>query len=109
MKDGVETFFVVTANRLRDGSTVYLRREQSGFGWMTDIHHAFVFPEGDKEATLEAAKDGEEQNIVVGIYPVEIADKTRPISAREKIRAQGGPTIAYGTDAVGGPLPDYSI
>ena len=109
MKNGVKTFLVVTANRLRDGSVVYLRRDHADWGWTTDIHHAHVFAGDERESALKAAGPGEGDNIVVGVYAIEIADGNRPVSAREKIRAQGGPTIAFGLDAIGAPAPDYSI
>lgn len=109
MKDGVETFMVMTANRLRDGSVVYMRREQENWGWTTDIRSATVFTEDEKEVAEAAAQVGADSNHVVGVYPIEIADKNKPISAREKIRAQGGPTMPYGLDGVGVPVPDYSI
>ena len=96
MKNGVKTFLVVTANRLRDGSVVYLRRDHADWGWTTDIHHAHVFAERAGKRP-EGRRAGEGDNIVVGVYAIESPMGTGP-SPPGKNRAQAGrPSLSAST------------
>ncbi len=103
MKDSVETYRVITANRLDDGAVVYMARDGDGLAWSTGIADATVFPETDTEAMLRLAAGDVAGNVVVDTYAIEITGKNKPMGMREKIRAGGGPTIVVGK---GGPPPD---
>ncbi|MFQ5535226.1 MAG: DUF2849 domain-containing protein [Sphingomonadales bacterium] len=105
MSDSVDTFKVITANLLREGTIVYLISGDGPSAWTPDIHAATVFPADETEAPLdEATADSR----VIGAYAAEIAGKSTPISARERIRADG-PTIKYGEAALAPEEPDFSI
>ncbi len=109
MRDSVETYRVITANRLDDGAVVYMTRDGDGVGWSTVVADATMFPEADTEAMLRLAAGDVADNVVVDTYAIEITGKNKPMGMREKIRAGGGPTIAVGE---GGPPPedpDYTI
>jgi len=85
---------VVTANRLADGAVVYLAPEAR---WTLDINEAEVAADKTALAALEAvaAKAAAEQ-LVVSVYSMDIGltdGRPAPLSVREKIRAQRGPTI----------------
>ncbi len=103
MRDSVETYRVITANRLDDGAVVYMTRDGDGIGWSTGIDDATVFTEADTEVMLQLAAGEVAGNVVVDTYAIEITGKNKPMGMREKIRAGGGPTIAVGE---GGPPPD---
>ena len=106
MSDGeLDTFQVVTANRLRDGVIVYLNREQ---GWVEDIAEATVAAEDEISALVTQGEKDAAANVVVEVYPVEIPGSHEPLSARERIRAQG-PSIRYGEDAVPTNNSDFEI
>ena len=87
------TWTVITANRLREGDVVYLTE---GAGWTSRLAEAFAVETPEEEqALLSAAERGVIEQRVVGPYamPVEAAaDGLRPVSRRETIRAQGGPS-----------------
>ncbi len=89
---------VVTANDLIEGDSVFL----GAFGWVRDIAEARVAMSGDEAAVLEqAGNEGEDANIVIGPYLVEVSVATgKPVPAlrREQIRASGIPTIPFGLD-----------
>ncbi len=59
---------------------------------------------GDEAKVLEAAGiEGEDGNLVVGPYLVEVSTATGapvPVLRREQIRASGFPTIPFGLDLV---------
>ena len=103
MRDSVETYRVITANRLDDGAVVYMTGDGDGVGWSTAIAAATMFPETDTEAMLRLAAGDVADNVVIDTYAIEITGKNKPMGMREKIRAGGGPTIAVGE---GGPPPD---
>ena len=103
MRDSVETYRVITANRLDDGAVVYMTRDGDGIGWSTVVADATMFPEADKEAMIGLAAGAVADNLVVDVYAIEITGKNKPMGMREKIRAGGAPTIAVGE---GGPPPD---
>ncbi len=89
---------VVTANDLTEGDSVFL----GAFGWVRDIAEARVALTTDEAAVLEqAGNEGEDGNIVVGPYLIEVSVATGrpvPVLRREQIRASGIPTIPFGLD-----------
>ncbi len=106
MADGdVEVYRVVTANRLRDGIIVYYSRES---GWTPDIRLATVAAGAEVEALTQAAEKDAAANVVVGVYAIEITGDHRPLSARERIRAEG-PSIRFGDDALPANNSDFEI
>ena len=85
---------IVTANRIGDGAVVYLA---PGARWTVDIKEAEVAADQAALAALEevAAQAAAEQR-VVAVYAMEVGlsdGRPAPLSMREKIRAQRGPTI----------------
>jgi hypothetical protein len=88
---------VVTANDLRDGRVVFLA---AAGGWTRDIAAAQVVHDGaDLEGALAIARAEAEARIVVEPYPIEVAVTAGvPVAQRlrERIRADRGPTVAYG-------------
>lgn len=105
MTDPSETYKVITANLLRAGTIVYLVSGDDAPEWSAEIGAATVFPQAEIADALARA---EEDARVVGAYAAEIAGRRAPISARERIRAEG-PTIKYGHDATAPEDPDFSI
>jgi len=88
------TLEIMTANRLRDGTVVWFGPHNQ---WVETVADAVVFDERTAEAGLEAARVGEHNQMVVGVYPVEAIlenGKPTPTNNREQIRAYG-PTVAY--------------
>jgi sulfite reductase (NADPH) hemoprotein beta-component len=89
---------IVTANDLIEGDSVFL----GACGWVRDIRMARVAMSSDEASTLEAAGiTGEDTNIVVGPYLIEVSvatDAPVPVLRREQIRASGVPTIPFGID-----------
>ena len=85
---------IVTANRIGDGAVVYLAPQAR---WTVDIKEAEVAADKTALAALEAvaAKAAADQ-LVVSVYAMEVGlndGHPVPLSMREKIRAQRGPTI----------------
>ena len=84
---------VVTANRLRDGTVVFLGPDQR---WVDRLAEATVFTSVETStAALQSAQSDEARNIVLDIYAIDVAEKdgaVAPIKLREAIRAQG-PTV----------------
>ena len=109
MKDSIEVFKVITANRLGDGIVVYLTKDGKDLGWSTSIEDAAIFHDSVVDRVLRLAESEVEANVVVGLYAIEIRGKHRPLSTRETIRASGGPSIKYGEDALAPDEPDYMI
>ena len=109
MKDSVEIFKVITANRLSDGIVVYLTKASKDLGWSTRLEDAAIFHDSVVDRVLRLAGGENEANVVVGPYAIEVLDKHRLLGTREIIRATGGPSIKYGKDAVASDGPDYSI
>jgi hypothetical protein len=85
---------VVTANRLADGAVVYLAPEAR---WTVDIKEAEVAADKTALAVLEAvAAEAAAEQLVVSVYSMDVGltdGRPTPLSVREKIRAQRGPTI----------------
>jgi len=108
MSDSEEIYSVITANRLREGITVYLTKDENMSGWTENIDCAYVGGEDEIPGLLELAKQYEQSNEVVATYAVEIAGAKLPLTAREKIRAKG-PTVRYGYDAVPFNSSDFEI
>jgi hypothetical protein len=89
---------IVTANDLIEGDSVFL----GACGWVRDIRMARVAMSADEASALEAEGiAGEDTNIVVGPYLIEVSVATGtpvPVLRREQIRASGVPTIPFGLD-----------
>ena len=85
---------IVTANRIGDGAVVYLA---PGAQWTVDIKEAEVAADKAALAALEAvAAQAAAEQRVVAVYGMEVGlsdGRPAPLSMREKIRAQRGPTI----------------
>lgn len=109
MKDSIETFVAITANRLGDGTVVYLTKESKDLGWSTDIHAAAIFHNSVVDRMLRLAGESVTANEVIDPYAIEIVDRQKPMRLREAIRASGGPTVRVGPGAPDGDEPDYSI
>jgi len=79
---------IVTANYLRGGEIVYFTASQQ---WSLDFKDALVaFDDGVQ--LLSAASVGEEEQIVVSLYLIDVEDTQdglRVLSQRERIRATG--------------------
>ena len=93
----------VTANRLGDGTVVYLTDDGQ---WSTRVGDCLVSGAADGERMMDRAAEAEPAQHVVGAYliDVEVADgAVHPLTLREAIRAKG-PTVgnAAGGDAAGG-------
>ncbi|MCH8951085.1 MAG: DUF2849 domain-containing protein [Proteobacteria bacterium] len=90
---------VVTANDLIEGDSVFL----GALGWVRDIAEARVALSRDEAEVLEAdGVAGEDANIVVGPYLIEVSVATGrpvPVLRRERIRVSGVPTIPFGVAA----------
>lgn len=90
---------VITAHHLVEGHALFLTPE----GWQPRIRHALVAttPEEAEELEALAARD-DRANRVTGIYLVEVGTETGtpvPVARRERIRAEGTPTIPFGLAA----------
>ncbi len=88
---------VITANDLRDGRVVFL--DAIG-GWTLDIAGARLLADGpDLDGALAHAAVQQEARVVIEPYAVDVTSADGapvPVRLREKIRADRGPTIAYG-------------
>jgi len=89
---------VITCNRLKDGLVAFLTADG---GWSLDIADARVLDDGPELEEAEAyAVSQHDDRVVIDPYPidVEIAEGVAPVPTRlrERIRAERGPTIAYG-------------
>ncbi|MCX5478766.1 DUF2849 domain-containing protein [Kaistia geumhonensis] len=87
---------VITANALGDGLVVFLTADG---GWSNDIAAARVIePDGLADA-VAYGKAQHDARIVVEPYEIEVtvdAGMPLPVRLRERIRAERGPTVAYG-------------
>ena len=90
---------VITANDLRNGLVVFL--DPSG-GWSVDIADARVLQDGpDLDGALEYGQAQHETRVIVDPYAIDVIVTDGvpvPVRLREKIRADRGPTVAYGQD-----------
>ena len=90
---------VLTANDLVEGVSVFLGAE----GWRRDIARAMVAATTEQASHLEdlgAQESGGPQ--VIGRYLIDVSTGEGapvPVLRRERIRANGEPTIAVGPDA----------
>ena len=95
---------VVTANRIGDGTVVYLTRVG---GWSERIADGQVSrTDEERDALMAVARAKAEMPGVVEPYVIDVVEEAgvvRPVRYREAIRAQG-PTIhpAFGQQAAGG-------
>lgn len=87
---------VVSANRLTDGTVVYLGPQGN---WVEQLDEAAVFAsEAECEAGLEKGRAAVAANLIVDPFAVAVAEEAgsrRAVSLRDAICALG-PTIAYG-------------
>ena len=87
---------IVTANRLKDGRTVYLGES----GWSESLEAAQVAGSAAAaKALLALAERSVARNEVVGPYLIEVVEEgahLAPLQRRERIRA-AGPTVAAGS------------
>lgn len=83
--------YVVSANRLTDGSVVYLSEDQS---WSTSFWDAQQLVSDAVDDALKIGKAAESENLIVDSYAVELASdqKQEPSRLRERIRGFG-PTV----------------
>ncbi len=108
MTESEQIYQVVTANRLRDGTIVYMTKDGSRTGWSDHISYAYVADESEIADLVAQAESDMTNNVVVGAYAIEIAGNKEPITARERIRATG-PSTRYGDDAVPFNSSDFEI
>ena len=93
------SYFVLTANRLQDGQTVYL--DQQG-QWVESLNAGHAISEQERSSVEADAASRENELAVVGPYllQVDLIDgQPTPLSMRETIRASGIPTIIPPADA----------
>ena len=88
---------VVTANDLRNGLVVFLDGDG---GWTVDIAEARVVEDGPELAgAIAHAKAQTDAQVVLEAYPIDVVVSDGvpvPVRLRERIRAERGPTVAYG-------------
>ena len=90
---------IVTAQRLRDGTVVFLGPARA---WVDALDAAIPMTRSEAQAALEWTQLPENQLEVVGAYAVQLAKSEGaivPLKIRERIRV-GGPTILYGPQKV---------
>jgi len=94
--------YVLSANRLKDGSVVYLAADHS---WTNQLSDARVLSDDDLEGAGRIGKSAEEENLIVDSYPVEVASDQEPQPTRLRERIRGlGPTVGdHRTAAILGP------
>lgn len=88
------TLRMMTANRLSDGSVVYLATDGGWTGLLYEGRIAETDAEAERLAAM--AERAVEDRCVIGPYLIEIIDddgSVRPVRLREEIRAEG-PTVA---------------
>ena len=92
---------VITANDLGDGLVVFLDHDG---GWTLLIAEARVVEDGpDLDGATAYAKAQHDARVIVEPYPIDVTvtgGVPIPQRLREKIRADRGPTIAYGDEEV---------
>ena len=87
---------VITANALGDGLVVFLTADG---GWSNDIAEARVVGPDALAEALAYGKAQHDARIVVEPYEIEVTEEAGvpvPVRLRERIRAERGPTVAYG-------------
>lgn len=104
MKKHANKPFIVTGNRLLDGAVVYMITFDDGIQWTKNISTARLFHSEDQEAALSLARPSVDNNEVVDVYTLNVSADGCPLGTRERIRAAGGPTIPFGTDASSSPV-----
>ena len=84
-------FFVISANRLKDGAVVYLTSSNC---WSEQLEDARIVKESELDEMQQVGHEAESQNTIVGAYAVEIEkrEKVQPKKLRERIRYLG-PTV----------------
>lgn len=99
--------FVVTAALINDGKTVWLRMAHGQRTWVEDLQMAdLIDTEEDAQAIAKQAMADQIANIVIAPYIVDVRQehgKIVPTTARERIRALGGPTVPYGHQLTANP------
>ncbi len=95
--------YVITANRLSDGTVIYYTGAQNWSSWIAD---AFVCDsEEDTAALLESASSTKTFCDIVDPYSIEVyreAQTIKPVRYREAIRARGPSTHTSSTEK---PMP----
>ncbi len=97
---------VITANRLRDGVSVWFAGAQ---GWAEHVDAATAYDDAALSGALAAAQPADVAAHVVDVRAVEVtqeAGKLVPVAHREQIRARG-PSVR--TDLPAGPWRDDAI
>jgi len=100
---------VVTANRLLDGSVVYLAADGS---WTNSIRIANIAQEDAAvQGMLKSAADAEASQEIVGAYAIDVSVDTSsvtPTKYKELIRAKGPTTHTnFGMQALEDPTTAY--
>ena len=105
--------FVITANRLDDGSVVYFTNDGQWSIWLSEAGIA----DGDTQADtfLAAAVSGDADAVVIEPYSIEVRTEgatIKPVRYREAIRAKGPtthPHHARTAQAVIAPAADIAF
>jgi hypothetical protein len=98
---------MLTANRLGDGAVVYLAE---GGRWVEEFVGGAILR--DDASTKDAVDSGDAavaDRLVIGPYLIEVQVSTSgpaPISVRERIRADRGPTFAVDAGSWTGRIKD---
>lgn len=85
---------ILTANRLHDGVVVWMAADH---GWSPDRRAAAAFSGQSLSVAQAAAADDVADQRIVGLYEIRL-DGVQDLSAREAIRAAGGPSITPPVD-----------
>jgi hypothetical protein len=98
---------MVTANRLRDGTVVYLTADSA---WSERFADGALWSDKDSaDSALTASETAVAAQLVVGPYLIEAAVTDRgpqPTSAKERIRADHKPTFAADAGSWAGRISD---
>ena len=84
--------FVFSANRLQDGSVVYLTEQNN---WSDSFDNARILSDIELDYAYRIGQRAEESNLVVASYAVELdsANPAYPARLRERIRSHGPTTV----------------
>ena len=85
---------ILTANRLDDGSVVWMTAD---LGWSKDRLAAASFAGVTRATALAVGAADVARQRIVGVYEIQL-DGIQDLSARETIRAAGGPSITPPAD-----------